>query len=122
MAQTDRQMNSPQRSNASALNLWQRVYTRMVQEGRADLSTRQLSVMFTVYLSSPPHTVRGLAAHLEVTKPVITRACQSLEKMGLLKRTPDATDKRSILVERTSRGGTFLAELSELIIESDTQF
>jgi len=120
MAPTDSTDNIPRRSNASALSLWQRVYTRMVQEGRANLSTRQLSIMFTVYLSSPPHTVRGLSAHLEVTKPVISRACLSLEKLGLIKRTPDEADKRSILVQRTSRGAAFLADLSELIVESDT--
>ena len=34
--------------------------------------------MFTVYLDPPPHTVRGLAAALGVSKPAITRALDTL--------------------------------------------
>ena len=43
-------------------------------QGEPDFTLRQLSILLTVYLEQPPHTVRGLAKKLGVTKPVITRA------------------------------------------------
>ncbi|MDP4595032.1 MAG: MarR family transcriptional regulator, partial [Beijerinckiaceae bacterium] len=52
-------------------------------EGMADLSMRQLSILMIIYLETPPHTVRGLAYRLDVTKPVITRALDTMGKAGL---------------------------------------
>jgi DNA-binding MarR family transcriptional regulator len=46
----------------------------MVRGGDPDLSARQLAVLLTVHLTDGPHTVRGLAAELNVSKPAITRA------------------------------------------------
>ena len=43
-----------------------------------DFTLRQLTILLTVYLEHPPHTVRGLARKLDVTKPDITRAQQLL--------------------------------------------
>ena len=37
-----------------------------------DFTFRQLSMLLTIYLEKPPHTVRALAAQLDVTKPVVT--------------------------------------------------
>src|SRR5215204_3048421 len=66
----------------------------LVTGSRPDLSGRQLTVLLTIYLESPPHTVRGLAAKLRVTKPVITRALDSMGKLGLVSRKRDLTDRR----------------------------
>ena len=33
--------------------------------------SRQLALLLTVYLTPPPHTVRGLAETLNVAKPVV---------------------------------------------------
>lgn len=46
----------------------------LVRRDGPDLSARQLGVFLTVYLNDGPHTVRGLAAELNVSKPAITRA------------------------------------------------
>ena len=46
----------------------------LVRRDGPDLSARQLGVFLTVYLTDGPHTVRGLAAELNVSKPAITRA------------------------------------------------
>ena len=59
---------------SQALRLLHEVSHALVTDGEPDLSARQLDVLFTIYLEPPPHTVRGLAARLHVTKPVITRA------------------------------------------------
>jgi len=58
---------------SQALKLLQDFAFTLVTDGEPDLSARQLSILLTIYLEPPPHTVRGLAAKLKVTKPVITR-------------------------------------------------
>ena len=57
-----------------ALRLWHDVTLDLVRDGEPDLSARQVTILLTIYLEPPPHTVRGLASKLGVTKPVITRA------------------------------------------------
>ncbi len=54
-----------------------------MRDGEPDLSARQTAILLTVYLELPPHTVRGLAKQLGVTKPVITRALDTLGKLGV---------------------------------------
>jgi DNA-binding MarR family transcriptional regulator len=84
----------------------------------ADLTARQLGVFLTCYLTVEGQTVRGLAAHLNVNKPAITRALDKLEKLNLARRKVDAMDRRSILVTRTMRGAAFLTELKRLLADS----
>ena len=48
---------------AQALRLWHDVSLATVRENGADLSPRQITVLLTVYLEPPPHTVRGLAGY-----------------------------------------------------------
>ena len=109
-------MNNTRLTNAEALSLWHGVYVELVRSSGLDISSRQLALMLTVYLSPPPHTVRGLASELEIAKPVITRALDSLGQRGLLKRVRDESDRRSVLVERTTEGTAFLSTLSDLIV------
>ena len=51
-------------------------------EAVPDFTLRQLAILLTIYLDPPPHTVRGLAEKLGVTKPVVTRALDVLEQAG----------------------------------------
>src|SRR5262249_27257638 len=83
---------------------------------RADLSARQLTVLLTIYLESPPHTVRGLAAKLRVTKPVITRALDSMGKLGLVSRKRDVADRRNVIIQRTVKGALYVEELGDLLV------
>ena len=82
-----------------------------------DLTPRQTAILLIVYLEPPPHTVRGLAQRLGVTKPVITRALTTLGGAGLLKRRRDETDKRNVLVARTVEGSLYLERLSDMIVQ-----
>jgi DNA-binding MarR family transcriptional regulator len=63
------------------------------------------------YLEDGPHTVRGLAARLDVSKPAITRSLDRLAELGLAKRSPDPRDRRSVLVTRTRKGNDLLGDL-----------
>jgi DNA-binding MarR family transcriptional regulator len=98
------------------LRLWHAVTLEEVRTGGHDLSMRQLAVLLTIYIEPPPHTVRGLAAQLQVTKPVITRALDTMGAMGLVARHRDETDRRNVLVRRTVAGALYLERLGDLIV------
>jgi DNA-binding MarR family transcriptional regulator len=99
-----------------ALALWHRILSRAMKELPNDLSSRQMAVMTTVYLTEPPHTIRSLAQDLNISKPAICRAIDSLSMMGLLKRKKDETDKRNVFVQRTISGSVFLSDLGDIIL------
>ena len=101
-----------------ALSLWHGAILESVRRDSPDLSARQMSLLMTVYLSKPPHTVRGLSEKLNISKPAITRALDRLSEFGMIKRKPDANDRRSINVQRTVKGSVYLTEFAELISES----
>ena len=102
-------------SRSDALGLWYAVSLDAVRDEGPDLSARQMVILMTVYLTAAPHTVRSLAAHLNVTKAVITRALDSLGQMGFVARARDPQDKRSVLVQRTGRGSSYLTGFADAI-------
>ncbi|MEO6247549.1 MAG: MarR family transcriptional regulator, partial [Sphingomicrobium sp.] len=57
-----------------------------VRSGDPDLTNRQMALLMLVYLTPGPHTVRGLARILGVSKPVVTRALNTLGTLGYLRR------------------------------------
>ena len=101
-----------------ALRLWRMALTDTVRGKGPDLSSRQLAIMLTVYLSPPPHTVRGLAAGLKVSKPAVSRALDALAKLGFLRRKPDPADKRSVLLERTVKGSVHLTDFADAVVRA----
>jgi DNA-binding MarR family transcriptional regulator len=92
----------------------------LVRRDGPDLSARQLGVFLTCYLHDGGHTVRGLAADLNVSKPAITRALDRLGELDLARRKIDPLDRRSVLVQRTVKGQAFLRELRSILTESAT--
>lgn len=101
---------------SQALRLWQQVALAEVEGGAHDLSTRQLAILLTIYLDPPPHTVRGLAALLGVTKPVITRALDTMGEWGLVSRHRDELDRRNVLIRRTVEGALFVERFGDVVI------
>jgi DNA-binding MarR family transcriptional regulator len=98
-----------------ALDLWRTVLVATVRSAGPDLSARQLAIVLTVYLTPPPHTVRGLAALLRISKPAVTRALDRLGMLGLARRRRDDTDRRSVLVQRTVKGSVFLSDFADAV-------
>jgi DNA-binding MarR family transcriptional regulator len=90
----------------------------LVRRDGADLSARQLGVLLTCYLNEGGHTVRGLAAELNVSKPAITRALDRLGELDLARRKIDPLDRRSVLVQRTPKGSAFLRDLRGIMTEA----
>ncbi|MCW2247385.1 DNA-binding MarR family transcriptional regulator [Azospirillum fermentarium] len=104
--------------NLKALGLWRTALIASVRQAGPDLSARQMAIMLQVYLTDPPHTVRGLACILSISKPAVTRALDRLSVLGFVKRKRDTDDKRNVLVQRTVRGSVFLSDFAELVIRA----
>jgi DNA-binding MarR family transcriptional regulator len=101
---------------SQALRLWHDVTFDLVLDDQPDLSQRQMAVLLTVYLEPPPHTVRALAGKLHVTKPAITRALDTMGRLGLLTRRRDDVDRRNVLVQRTLKGALAVERLGDRIL------
>jgi DNA-binding MarR family transcriptional regulator len=106
---------SIQLTTGEVLNLWHDVHLALVHDDEPDLSARQISLLLTVYLEAPPHTVRDLAVRLGVSKPVITRALDTMGKLGLVTRRRDEKDKRNVLIQRTVEGALYVERLADTI-------
>ncbi len=91
-----------------------------VRSGQPDLTNRQMALMLLVYLTPGPHTVRGLANILGVSKPVITRALNTLGTLGYLRRVRDEADRRNVFVARTTTGQEFLESFERNIEQEDS--
>ena len=101
---------------SQALRLWQQVNLSEVRDKRPDLTMRQAAILLSVYLEPPPHTVRGLAARLGVTKPVITRALDTMGKIDLVSRKRDPADRRNVVIQRTVKGALYVEKLGDLVV------
>ena len=99
----------------TSLTGWMRALIGYVRSGEPDLTNRQMALLMLVYLTPGPHTVRGLARVLGVSKPVVTRALNTLGTLGYLRRERDQDDRRNVFVVRTSNGADFLEGFKRLL-------
>ena len=97
------------------LELWRHALVASVRGDAPDLSARQMALLLSVYLGDAPHTVRGLAQALRISKPAVSRALDRLGELGYVRRQRDDLDRRNVLVQRTISGAGFLTEFSGLI-------
>ena len=103
-----------------SLTGWMKALIAYVRSGEPDLTNRQMALLMLVYLTPGPHTVRGLARVLGVSKPVVTRALNTLGALGYLRRERDQDDRRNVFVVRTSSGAEFLEGFKRNLREGDT--
>lgn len=86
-----------------------------VRRDGPDLSARQFAVMLICYIEAGPHTVRGLAARLDISKPAVTRSLDRLEELKLARRVVDPADRRSVLIQRTREGTSYITAVRTLL-------
>lgn len=98
-----------------SLGQWRRALLRYVRSGQPDLTNRQMALLLVVGLEDGLHTVRGLAARLGVSKPVVTRALNSLSGIDLVKRRVDERDRRSVFIDLTVEGEAFLSRFASVV-------
>ena len=96
---------------------WMQTLIDYVRSGEPDLTNRQMALLMVVYFTPGPHTVRGIAKGLDVSKPVVTRALNRLGSLGYLRRQRDEADRRNVFVARTDEGANFLDEFGRLIAD-----
>src|SRR3546814_11565146 len=78
---------------AQALALWHRVLVVGLNRSLPDLTTRQFALFLDVYLAPPPHTVRGLAKTLHMSKPAVPPPVDPLQKLAFVRPTPHPPPK-----------------------------
>ena len=100
----------------SSLSLWHNIISASLKELPYDLSARQMAVLTTVYLGKGPHTIRSLSDILNVSKPAICRAVDTLSMMDLIKRKKDEDDKRNVFIQRTVNGSVFLSDMADIVM------
>lgn len=83
-----------------------RILRRQADTG---LSPSQLTALATIDIHGPM-TLGALAEHERVAPPSITKAVAKLEAAELVRRVPDPTDGRVVLVSTTDEGAALLAE------------
>ncbi len=101
-----------------ALSLLRDIALSEVRDDAPDLTFRQLSILLTIYLEAPPHTIRALAVRLAVTKPVITRALDTMGALGFVERHRDIKDMRNVLIKRTLKGALYVERIGDLVIST----
>ncbi|MEL7453358.1 MAG: MarR family transcriptional regulator, partial [Pseudomonadota bacterium] len=75
-----------------ALTLWRRTVVAAVRCDDPDLTARQQAILMTVSLTRGPHTVRGLSTALNIAKPAVSRALDTLTRLELVTRRKDEND------------------------------
>ena len=101
-----------------ALSFWHGVTANALKHMPVDLSARQTAVLLQVYLMPSPHSIKGLAEELMISKPAVCRAIDALEKAKLVKRLRDRGDKRNVLIQRTVKGSVYLSEFADIILSA----
>ena len=85
-----------------------RLARRLRQQTGLDASPTQLAALATIERQGPI-TLGELAAAERVQPPTVTAAVGRLEQEGLVRRTPDRTDRRVVRVSATAAGKRLLA-------------
>jgi DNA-binding MarR family transcriptional regulator len=78
---------------------------QMVNEGLAGLQLSSAEGNILMHLYTRDHSIRqeDIVAQLELSKPAVSRALESLERKGYVARSRDASDRRASLVALTDR-------------------
>src|SRR6266545_4004442 len=104
MAKTANTFELADRLHSAAIHLLRLVAREDVESGLSGPSLSALSV--TVFRG--PITLGGLAAAERVQPPTMTRTVQALEAAGLVRRKPDPSDRRAVLLTATAKGSRIL--------------
>lgn len=82
--------------------------TNMVREN-IDLTLRQCAVLLAATDERlKGQSVAAYALHLGISKPAVTRACDKLAEMNLLKRAASTDDRRKVLIDVTKDGAAMV--------------
>src|SRR2546423_3944308 len=89
-----------------------RLARQLRQQADAGLSPSQLSALSAIEQLGPV-TLGALADYERVAPPSVTKVVTKLEAAGLVRRHPDATDRRVVRVSTTAHGNALLARIRQ---------
>lgn len=101
---TDQAAETADRLHSAAVHLLRRL---RVEDAGTGMSASRLSAM-SVIVFGGPITVGDLARAEQVRAPTMSRLVKDLERTGLVRRVPDAEDRRRQRIEATGRGRRLL--------------
>lgn len=99
-SQTDPQLLALAQSFRTTLR--HAVYLSRSMDSDGELTTMQMSTLSMA--AEEPLRVSRVAANLGIRVPSATEQIIKLEQAGLVRRQPDPTDSRAVLVQLTDRG------------------
>jgi DNA-binding MarR family transcriptional regulator len=94
------------RLHSAAIHLLRRVRK---QDEKLGLTAARASALSVVVFGGPV-TIGQLARAEQVAAPTMTRLVAAMEREGLVKREPDAKDRRVIWIRATPKGARILQE------------
>ena len=92
------------RLHSAAIHLLRRLRR---EDDASGLGAPRLSALSVVVFAGPL-SIGALAAAEQVRVPTMSRVVASLEEEGLVRRVPDADDRRVVRIEATAAGKTLL--------------
>ncbi len=107
--------------NQSDSAIWMACVLSVVKSDLPDLSNRHMAVLLSVAFQRDRYTVRGLAAHVGVSRPVISRGLNKLSRLGLLQRESDPKDGRSVFIAMTEKGVQFVERLNQVLAQKNNR-
>ncbi len=90
------------------------IVTKLVGTPHAELSMRQMAVFTTIRVGAVQPGVREISAALGINKPSITRAMDTLDTLGLIKRYADENDRRLVIAALTPKGDALVSILESV--------
>jgi len=102
-------------SELSAIVL--RIARRVHEPNEATMTTTQRLALIEIALAGPLR-LRNLAQRMDTTPATATRAVDTLEELGFVRRTPEPEDRRGVLVAATARGHRWVDRRRRLLREA----
>ncbi|MGC2175719.1 MAG: MarR family transcriptional regulator [Acidimicrobiales bacterium] len=87
----------------SASRVFVAIAVRSLSDTAEEVTLAQYRTL-VVLASRGPQTLAGLAANIEVTPATATRMCDRLVRKGLIRRTHERSDRRTIRLDLTASG------------------
>ncbi len=94
----------------AAIMRWQDATGRYDEEVGARLGLSMSERQCLACLAHGPRPARDIADAAHLTRAAVTTLVDRLEERGLVRRTPDSTDRRQVLVSMTSKAERLTAQ------------
>jgi DNA-binding MarR family transcriptional regulator len=96
------------------------LFARLNEAGLADARLSHTHV--TAYIKAEGSRLTELAAQARMTRPAMAEIVDDLERLGIVERRPDPTDRRAKLITLTDEGWQVMRVAQAIIAELETEY